>query len=504
MMDPSPPQVATRPRWQRALSALARPRWVALLSWLVASTLCVFLDPAWIPSWPISWHSILPQVAVAALIAGLVAQFAYFLHVHEPDVVRAPRKLYLLAVAVCGFMAIELVMRSLGAPTALDLVPAAALVALLFVNWRVAMATTLALSLPWCLMTWQDPAAPLVGFAGAWVAVHSLQRIRQRTDVVRAGFRAGITMALGSALAGVLLGRPWAEMGWDVLWAGLSGPASAILVMGVLPYLESLTGITTPFKLLELANPSQPLLRHLLLKAPGTYHHSILVGNLGEAAAEVVGADPLLVRVGAYYHDIGKTKRPYFFIENQIGMGNQHDNINPRLSSLVITAHVKEGIEMAREYKLPQQIADFIPMHHGCSLVSYFYQKAIAAEGPQEVYDEHFRYPGPRPNTKETAIVMLADGIEATTRTLTNPTPESLEATIRKIVNKRLSEGELSEAPLTLGDIELIVEAFNRVLQGLYHHRIEYPDQVAEKEEKARRDEKRKVLGLKLGGRGAR
>ncbi|MBU6429180.1 MAG: HDIG domain-containing protein, partial [Cyanobacteria bacterium REEB65] len=339
-------------------------------------------------------------------------------------------------------------------------------------------------------------AAPLIGFAGAWAAVYALRRVRQRGDVVRAGFQAGVVMGLGAAIANVLLARPLAGLGWQVFWAALSGPGSAILAMGVLPYLEGLTGIATPFTLLELANPSQPLLRHLLLKAPGTYHHSILVGNLGEAAAEQIGADPLLVRVGAYYHDIGKTKRPYFFIENQIGMGNQHDNINPRLSSLVITAHVKEGIEMARDYKLPQQIADFIPMHHGCSLVSYFYHKALAAEGPEEVYDEHFRYPGPRPNTKETAIVMLADGIEATTRTLTRPTSEQIEATVRRIVNKRLTEGELSEAPLTLQELEKVVQAFNRVLQGLYHQRIEYPDQVAEKEEKAKREEKRRLGGL--------
>ncbi len=500
----TPETLSTFPQqsWERWRAAAARPALVAILSWLVASTLFVFLDKAWLPGWPLTWRSVLPLVAIAALMAGLIAQFSVYLHVHEPDVARSPRKLYLLAFVASGYMGAQLILRSLGAPTGLDLVPAVAMLAMLFLNWRVAIGLAMALALPASLVPWQDPALPLIGLGGAWVAVHSLRRVRQRKDVVHGGFRVGLAMGLGATIAGVLLGRPLGAQGWQVLWTALSGPASAILVMGVAPYLESLTGITTPFTLLELANPSQPLLRNLLLKAPGTYHHSILVGNLGEAAAEVIGADPLLVRVGAYYHDIGKTKRPYFFIENQIGMGNQHDNINPRLSSLVITAHVKEGVELAREYRLPQQVADFIPMHHGCSLVSYFYQKALAAEGPEEVFDEHFRYPGPRPNTKETAIVMLADGIEATTRTLTRPTAEELGATIRRIVNKRLAEGELSDAPLTLGDVEAIVLAFNRVLQGLYHQRIEYPDQVAEKEEKARREERRRPRGLRLGGHG--
>jgi membrane-associated HD superfamily phosphohydrolase len=182
-------------------------------------------------------------------------------------------------------------------------------------------------------------------------------------------------------------------------------------------------------------------------------------------------------------------------------MGNQHDNISPRLSSLVITSHVKEGIELARQYRLPQQVADFIPMHHGCSLVAYFYHKATQSEGVEEVEEEHYRYPGPRPNTKETAIVMLADGIEATTRTLTRPLPEQIEATVRRIVNKRMSDGELSEAPLTLLEVETIIQAFLRVLLGLYHQRIEYPDQVQEREEKARQQDSRKER-KRVGGAG--
>lgn len=483
--------------WRRIGAILADPGWVAGLTWAIATTLLLFLNDSWFVMPPITWQSALPELGVAGLVAGIILLFGLYLRHYEPEVARSSRHLYLLAVVVLSYLSFEVLLRAVQAPVALNPLPAVGMLLALFVNWRVAMGATLAVALPLDLMPWQGTDVTVVGVAGAWMAVVSVRRIRERWDVGKAGIRSGIAMALATAVAGPLL-EDWVLEVWlrNIGLAALSGPIAAVLVMGVLPYLERATGITTAFTLLELANPAQPLLRHLLLKAPGTYHHSILVGNLGEAAAEAIGADPLLVRVGAYYHDIGKTKRPYFFIENQQGMGNQHDNISPRLSSLVITAHVKEGIELAREYRLPQQVADFIPMHHGCSLVAYFYHKATQSEGVGYVEEEHFRYPGPRPNSKETAIVMLADGVEATTRTLTRPTPEQIEATIRKIVNKRLTENELSEAPLTLQEIEKIIQAFNRVLQGLYHQRIEYPDQILEREERVKHHEKRRLGGL--------
>ncbi|MBM3268833.1 MAG: HDIG domain-containing protein [Candidatus Sericytochromatia bacterium] len=487
----------------RLRQVLAGPWWVAGIAWAIATTLLLFINDRWFARWPYeTLEAVLPEIGVAGLVAGILVLFGTYLRAYEPDVARSPRHRYLLAMVVLSYLGLVLLLRTVGAPPALNPLPAVAMLLAVFVNWRVAIAATVAVAVPLALMPWQGAMFLLVGLAGSWVGIVSVRRIRERWDVGKAGIRAGLAMALGMALAGPLVGT-WELEAWvrNLGLAALSGPIAAVLVMGVLPYLERLTGITTAFTLLELANPAQELLRHLLLKAPGTYHHSILVGNLGEAAAEAIGADPLLVRVGAYYHDIGKTKRPYFFIENQQGMGNQHDNISPRLSSLVITAHVKEGIELARQYRLPQQVADFIPMHHGCSLVAYFYHKATQSEGVEEVEEEHYRYPGPRPNTKETAIVMLADGIEATTRTLTRPMPEQIEATVRRIINKRLGEGELSEAPLTLQEIEKIIQAFLRVLLGLYHQRIEYPDQVQEREEKARLQEGRKER-KRVGGAG--
>ncbi|MEB3236847.1 MAG: HDIG domain-containing protein [Candidatus Sericytochromatia bacterium] len=452
-----------------------------------------------VPSW---WPVIVggsspPWVAAALLLAvlGTGAGFVHVLNTQESELQRTHARHGLLGTLTLGLFGLVAILTHLGAPALVTPLPAAAIMVSLFLNQRVAMTAVLAWGLLLQLLPSQGPDVLVLGGLGSWAALQALRRVRERWDVGRAGFRVAAVMA-GTTLAVMLLrGRGWDEAGLSALHAALSGPMAVVLGVGLLPYLEKLSGIVTPFTLLELANPAQPLLRTLLLKAPGTYHHSILVGNLGEAAAEAVGADPLLVRVGAYYHDVGKTKRPYFFIENQQGMPNQHDQISPRLSALVITAHVREGIELAREHRLPEQVAAFIPTHHGCSLVSYFYHQAREAEGGEEVLEEHFRYPGPRPTTKETAIVMLADGVEATCRTLTRPSPEQIEATIRRIVQKRVDEGELSEAPLTLAEIEVIIGVFNRILQGLYHQRIEYPDQLLEREERARREDRRRLGG---------
>ena len=253
-----------------------------------------------------------------------------------------------------------------------------------------------------------------------------------------------------------------------------NGILSAVGAIGLLPYLETVFGITSSIRLLELSNPNHPLLRKLLLEAPGTYHHSMMVGNLGEAAAEAVGADPLLTRVGSQYHDIGKTKRPYFFVENQFSGVNPHDKISPTLSTLIITSHVKDGVEMARQHKLPKVLVDFIREHHGTDLVKYFYHRA--KESGQDVSEDDFRYPGPKPQSKETAIVMLADSVEAAVRSMPKPTPGRIEGLVRKIIKERLADGQLDESNITLRDLDLIADAFVKVLTGMYHHRVEYPD----------------------------
>ncbi len=256
------------------------------------------------------------------------------------------------------------------------------------------------------------------------------------------------------------------------------------MTIGTLPFLENAFGITSAVKLLELSNPNQLLLRKLMLDAPGTYHHSIIVGNLAEAGAEAVGADSLLARVGANYHDIGKLKRPYFFIENQLTSDNPHDKLSPTLSALIITSHVKDGLEIAQEHRLPSSITAFIAQHHGTSLLSFFYNKAMDESSEKKADETTYRYEGPKPQTRETAIVMLADCAEAAVRSMPNPTAGKIEGLIRQIIKDKLADGQLDECDLTLKDLDKVALAFSRVLTGIFHTRIEYPDKLKELERK--------------------
>lgn len=408
---------------------------------------------------------------VMALVLGYMRQF-------EAATVGSIRHLYLIGLVVVGFFLLTWLLSSLKLNPFFSPLVACGMLLTVFVNLRIAIVVTMLCGLLIGIIPGHDHTAILVSLLGGAIAIYAVSRVQQRIDVFRAGIFSSLVSGWVVVALSCLAGSPWSLWYLNASAALMSGVGSAILAFGVLPLLEDLFGITTTFKLLELASPSQPLLRELQLKAPGTYHHSIMVGNLAESAAEAIGADALLVRVGSYYHDVGKTKRPYFFIENQLGMANQHDRISPRLSALVITAHVKEGLEMAKEHKLPAIIQEFIATHHGTSLVSYFYHQAVQAEGQRQVQEEHFRYPGPRPRTRETGIVMLADGVEASVRSLKTPSAEQIEGMVRKIVEKRLADGELSEAPLTLKEIEKIAAAFIRILTGLFHQRIEYPDQV--------------------------
>jgi putative nucleotidyltransferase with HDIG domain len=264
------------------------------------------------------------------------------------------------------------------------------------------------------------------------------------------------------------------DMAGNAAWALGNGLLAAIITIGVLPFLEQLFGLVTPIKLLELANPAHPLLRRLQLEAPGTYHHSIMVGNLAEAAAESVGADALLVRVGTYYHDIGKLRRPAFLVENQMGIDNPHEKMTPSLSALTVSAHVRDGLDLAREYGLPESIAAFIPQHHGTALMTYFFHQAL--QGGDAFEEGAFRYEGPRPQTQETAIVMLADAVEAAVRSLNRPTPDRLEEVVRRLIREKLEDGQLDECALTFRDLNKIAAAFVRILAGILHPRLEYPD----------------------------
>lgn len=274
----------------------------------------------------------------------------------------------------------------------------------------------------------------------------------------------------------------------DSLIVFANGLLSGVVALGLLPLLESTFKIITPYGLAELADHNQPLLKRLQFEAPGTYHHSLMVSNLCEAAAEAIGANPILARVGAFYHDIGKLKRPLFFVENQsyFGIENPHAKLNPRLSKMVITAHPKDGFELAKEYGLPPIIYNFILQHHGEGLASYFYTQAIAEEGAENVKEEQFRYMGPKPNMKETAILMIADAVESAVRSLKTPSNEEIEAIIDKIIIERLNDGQLTDSPITLRDLKTIAATFNRILRGMQHNRIRYHEDIVQELDKTK------------------
>ena len=356
-------------------------------------------------------------------------------------------------------------------------IAAAGMLIAILLKTRLAVLIVAVISLIIGLMINNQITFSIAGFIGGVTGIYSISKLSQRGDLARAGLYTGIAVMLSIFVIGMIEETQWQVLIISGIILGLlNGLLSSILTNGALPYLESFFGIISPVRLLELSNPNNKLLRRLLLEAPGTYHHSIMVGNLAEAAAEAVRGDHLLVRVGAMYHDIGKTKRPYFFVENQLGIENPHDKIAPTLSTLIITSHVKDGIEMAREHRLPQCIIDFIEQHHGTTLIKYFYHKALESEEEEKIAESAFRYLGPKPQTKETAIVMLADTVEAAVRALKNPTPGQIEGLVREIIKEKLMDGQLDECDLTLKDLDIIANAFLRVLSGALHSRIEYPD----------------------------
>lgn len=418
------------------------------------------------------------------LVAGfIVGVLAGYLHLFNPEVFQNEKKTVLIVVIALGTLLMARAVMTVSAFAA----PVAAGTMLLAILISPRSAAFIAVILAAVVAFWVEGDLEMffVVLTGNLVGVFSVTRIGQRGDLMRAGFYVAMANAGAIFAWNLLYGKlvlPDLALLANAGWGAAGGLVSAVLTIGLLPFLESFSGILTSVRLIELANPNQPLLRRLLLEAPGTYNHSIMVANLSEAAAEQVGANSLLARVGAYYHDIGKMKRPYFFVENQFGGVNPHDKLAPNLSALIITSHVKDGVELAKEYRLPGEIINFIKEHHGTMLVEYFYNKA-QQEG-NNVLEENFRYPGPKPRSKETAICMLADGAEAIIRSMSKPTPGRIEATVRRLIRDRLTAGQLDHCDLTLADLDVIAETFTQVLSGIFHSRIEYPESMLQELEK--------------------
>ena len=318
----------------------------------------------------------------------------------------------------------------------------------------------------------------IFNLVGSVVGAHLVARCEQRNIIIRAGLSVGGVSLLMIFALNLISGNPL-KMGffYDLPMGFTGGLFSAVLVLGLTPIVEGLFGYTTDIKLLELANLDNPLLKDLTLQAPGTYHHSVIVGSLVESAAKSVSANPLLSRVSAYYHDIGKLKKPLYFIENAGGLDSKHNHLAPSMSSLILISHVKDGVELARENRLGERITKIIQQHHGTSLISFFYQKAKEQEDPEmnALDEKDFRYPGPKPQTKEAGLVMLADATEAASRSLTDPTPARIKGLVQRIIHGIFLDGQLEECELTLKNLHNIEESFTRILTAIFHQRIEYP-----------------------------
>ncbi len=456
----------------------------------------------------------IPAVHMASLtllLAILVALFARFSERFLPGFRRRYNDLLAMAALLLFVVALSALANALGGGAMADAagrVPSSAFqylvpVAVGGVLLRTLMNTVTAAA--WgvlagvCCAVVQDGGLLLGVFyvVSTLAAVAGLGKAHERGRLIRAGLVAALAnVAVVIALDLVILsgtngpglfgGELTAPL-FHIVFALLGGVMSGVLAVGLAPMFETL-GFVTDSKLLELSNLNHPLMREMIVKAPGTYHHSMVVGSLAEAAADAIGANSLLVRVGAYFHDIGKSLKPQYFIENQRDTDNIHDRLSASMSALVIVSHVKEGIELGRKHKLPEPLIDMIPQHHGTSLVGFFYNKAVQQADPDkgEINESDYRYPGPKPQTKEAAIMMLADGVEAATRSLKTHSQGAISARVQKILNKCVADGQLDECPLTLRDLHTASDTFVQVLLGIHHHRIEYPAPPGGKQTRAR------------------
>lgn len=419
----------------------------------------------------------------AALMLALILGGAYLITImFVPQLLLAGRSALVLLIAGVLTLALSLIAGITISVNAMPIVLGAMLVVCLLgerpayvVNTALALLITFLTVKGTNLETSQMLSVLLMGMLGGTLSIFMLRRNAQRVFVVITGLVVGLLNFAVLMCVGVLTSSNMGSIFSNATHAILGSVASAVLCVGLQPILESAFNLVTPSKLIELSSPNQPLLRRLMIETPGTYHHSMVVANLAEAAAEAVDANALLVRVGAYYHDIGKLVRPLYFKENQMGE-NPHDKTDPRVSTAILTEHTRDGVELARKHHLPEPIVDLIRQHHGDTPVMYFYAKAVKQLGEENVDIRDFRYDGPKPQTAEAAILMLADTVEAAVRAMSEPTHDKISALIRKLVRGKMEDGQLDECTLTFRDIGNICTAFETVLQGVFHERIEYPN----------------------------
>ncbi len=437
----------------------------------------------------------LPLLGLAIFILMVYMSVLFYLYRFKKEIYKRDPYFILLGLIIIVVLILARVVTAVdfgtGLPLGGYLIPLAAgsmLIAILL-DAHLAIFITVVIGILAGVMTGNNLQFSAVAVAGGLAGVFSVSHLSQRGDFVKASLFIMLANTVVILALGLILRFSLDLLFLAIILGIVNGMFSSVLTIGSLPFLETTFGITSSVKLLEISNPNQPVLKRLLLNAPGTYHHSIMVANLAEAAADAVGADSLLVRVGAYYHDLGKLKRPYFFVENQLAGENPHDRLSPTLSTLIITSHIKDGLEIAREEKLPEVVTDIIEQHHGTGLLSYFYHKAVESGFGSNITEKDFRYDSPKPRTKEAAIVMLADSVEAGVRSLQNANPGRMEGFVRKVIREKLEDGQLDHSDLTFKELNTIASAFVRILSGAFHSRIEYPELALEEVERRKKSD---------------
>jgi hypothetical protein len=425
------------------------------------------------------WHFVLPYIGRAALIIFTFAALAVFFAFFKNGRFFTNQKFTaLMLIMVLEIIFVYIIDYTLN--QSMYLIPFAIggiLLTILF-DLETGIISTLAISLIVGVIQNFNFSLALISFLAGTTASLSVKTVHKRSDFYRSILYLMVMYILAVYLMESMKFSDSETIVANIAFGVLNAILTPIIAMGILPVFESLFNITTDLRLLELSDMNHPLLRRLALEAPGTYHHSILVGNLCEKAAEAIGANPLLARVGTYYHDIGKMEIPEYFVENTSGSKSRHDTISPHMSALIISSHVKKGLELAEEEDLPEAIMAFIAEHHGTSLMSFFYHKAteLAKEDKgKEVPESEYRYPGPKPRSKETAILMIADSVEAASRTLEEPKPARIRSLVKKIIQGKFESGELSDSELTMRDLSIMEDAFTQMLLGIFHKRVDYP-----------------------------
>jgi putative nucleotidyltransferase with HDIG domain len=406
------------------------------------------------------------------LAIGL-AGFLIYLKKEAPELVKDNDAMMLLGlIAVISVMVIESI-KSIPTVSAF-LIPISGMVVLtsLLLGRHIALILALTISFICVLVNEFKFEYMYFHFLSSLAAVLLQENIKHRQDIIHVGLKVALINIVSIAVLTLFTYLETSALSVNLLWAVANGILLIVVVLIMLTPSEVFFSRITNIKLLELADFNQPLLKRLVLEAPGTYHHSLTVASIAEHAGEYVNANTLLIRVGAYYHDIGKLVKPEYFIENQIAVGNPHDSISPSMSGLIVISHIKEGVNLARKYKLDKPIIDLVKQHHGSSLMYLLYQKAL--EQDKKLSEDNFRYPGPKPKTRESAILMLADSCEAASRTLEEATPSKLKNLVEKIMNNRFTDGQLSDSPLTLSDLNKIAQSIVESLSGIHHARIEY------------------------------